>query len=397
MKKMILIFAIVMMTSSVYAAEKYNLDDFEKNTKVSAGGGLTLVDGSYYLTTALNPNLSFMGVELGLGLNLHIPLDGDFDTVSQNDLDYITVRYIGYRYKDTFGVRWGRLSNITFGYGLLMDNYDSGNVGSMAFNNKKAGVLGFVALGNFRTDVMWTYSNVQAGRLSYSLPIVPIINTPIIFGLNAIRDEDGVDIPAKSARMGYSVDAGLPVAGQLLTLYSEVAELKAVDKVDLLPLDSSEQRRGLAFGAKGNVFNMVTYLAEYRYVQKDFIPGYFNSTYESTVAPESFTEDQHGFVAGAYTHLMDDYIKAGATYESITKTTIASVGWKEIAKTVGVLNYTIPPNGRDSAILEASVLYRTGGIFDYVIHFKRQYLSDLPEEDSYAVSVRVNLDSLLPF
>ena len=32
MKKVILILAIVMMTSSVYAAEKYNLDDFEKNS-----------------------------------------------------------------------------------------------------------------------------------------------------------------------------------------------------------------------------------------------------------------------------------------------------------------------------------------------------------------------------
>tara|TARA_B100001113_G_scaffold115907_1_gene94523 strand:+ start:276 stop:1463 length:1188 start_codon:yes stop_codon:yes gene_type:complete len=395
MKKIYLFIFVLLVNTISHGAEKYQLESFENNTKVNASTGLTVVNDQYYLQTAINPNLRFMGAELGLGLNLHIPLEGGYE--KPDDLEFVTIRYIGYRYKDTFGIKWGRLSNITFGYGLLMDNYDSGNTGSLAFSNKKAGVLGFVAVNNLRSDVMLTYSKVQAGRLSYRLPVVPLIGTPIVFGINAIRDEDGVEGGLRQAQMGYSVDAGVPIAGPLLTLYSEIAELKSVGKVDVLPLDDSDHKRGFAFGGKGNIFNMISYLAEYRYVQKDFIPGYFNSTYESTETPDPLGKDQHGFVAGIYTHLMDDYVKAGATYESITETTIASIGWKEISKTVGVINYTIPPQGRDAAILDASVLYLTGGIFDYVIHFKRQYYKDQPEEDSYAFSVRVNLDSFLPF
>jgi hypothetical protein len=94
---------------------------------------------------------------------------------------------------------------------------------------------------------------------------------------------------------------------------------------------------------------------------------------------------------------MNDYIKAGATYESVTQSAIASVGWRQIGKTIGVINYTIPSQGRDSALMEANVLYKTGGIFDYVLQFRRQYSPNGNDVDSYAVSFRANLDSVFPF
>jgi len=376
------------------AAEKYILDDFETNTTVSGAGGLTMIDDRYYLHTAINPNLSWLGAEVGLGLNLFLPLQGGDNSSPQ--LDMITIRYFGYNYKDQFGFRWGRLSNITFGYGLLMDNYDSGSAGSTTFSNEQAGFLGFASYGRFRTDALITYTQVQAGRLSYRLSVLPVINTPLMLGLNVVRDKDGVDF-LRTPQMGYSIDFGIPLAGEFLTLYSEFAELKQDSQISELPFESSNGRRGFSAGGKGDIFNLISYIAEYRYIQSDFIPGYFNSTYEATARPTPNDSDRHGFLIGAYTHLMNDYIKAGATYESVTQSAIASVGWRQIGKTVGVINYTIPPQGRDAALMEANVLYKTGGILDYVLQFRRQYNPNGNNIDSYGVSFRANLDSVLPF
>jgi hypothetical protein len=382
------------MVIPFHAAEKYTLDDFETNTRVSGSGGLTMIDDRYYLQTAINPNLSWLGAEVGLGLNLFLPLQGGNNSSPQ--LDMITIRHFGYNYKDRFGFRWGRLSNITFGNGLLMDNYDSGSAGSTTFSNEQAGFLGFASFGRLRTDALITYTQVQAARLSYRLSTIPVIETPLILGLNVVRDKDGIDI-LRTPQMGYSIDFGIPLAGEFLTVYSEFAELKQDDQISELPLKGSKGRRGFAAGGKGNIFNFISYIAEYRYIQSEFIPGYFNSTYETTSRPNSNGSDSHGFLVGAYTHLMNDYIKAGATYESVTQSAIASVGWRQIGKTIGVINYTIPSQGRDSALMEANVLYKTGGIFDYVLQFRRQYSPNGNDVDSYAVSFRANLDSVFPF
>jgi hypothetical protein len=314
------------------------------------------------------------------------------------------LRHIGYNYNDKWGFRWGRLSNITFGYGLLMDNYDSGSFGSSRFSNKKAGVLGFATFKDLRTDVMYTVSKVQAARVSYQYPLLPVIKTPIIFGATIINDNNGIDPSdrgiTRPSQMGYGVDVGIPIAGELLTLYSEFAQL---DKSGT-DYDTTEKQsgRGASIGAKGSLFTMVNYVAEYRYFQSSFIPGYFNSTYESTSfdakSDNPFNETQSGFIVGAYSHLLNGYIKAGATYEYYKdkQLAIASLGWKKIANTIGVVNYTVPIQGRRNAIVEADILYMPGGLLSYIINFKRAYTTVDKYEDSYSMGIRMDLDSFLP-
>ena len=390
-----------LLVSPISAAARYNLDDFEES-RLSGGAGLSMVDGQTYLTTGFSPNLKFKGAELGFDLNLHIPL-ASYDS-RPDDLQIFTFRHIGYNYKDKWGARWGRLSNVTFGYGLLMDNYDSGSGGSSTFSNSKAGLLGFATMGDLRADAMYTASKMQAARLSYRYPVIPVINMPIVFGATIVNDDNGVDDDSSGSRiqrpsqMGYGLDVGIPVAGDLLTVYSELAKL---DKSGTGYGTQGGGGKGATVGAKGNVFNMVNYIAEFRRFERGFIPGYFNSTYEATsfdFENNPFTEAQSGFLVGAYTDLMDGYVKAGATYEHYKdqQMAVASLGWKKIANTVGVLNYTIPIQGRQNAILEADVLYFTGGLFNYVIHFKRVYTSTDTYNDSYSVGVRMNMDSFIP-
>ena len=93
-------------------------------------------------------------------------------------------------------------------------------------------------------------------------------------------------------------------------------------------------------------------------------------------------------------------MKAGLMYENydnIDPIWTAAVGWKRMNNTAGVVNYK-KVFGRAGlpGLLSADILYYTGQLLDYVIHYKRLYLSDGTFTESWAAGVQMNLDSFVP-
>ena len=393
MKRVISVFVFILSLSTIlFGGIQYNLEEFQDNGLSSQ---FSLVDhgGKRYARFGLSPNLAFGPLGVGVDLNLFMPTEGD---AVPSDLSSVVLRRVSYDHQDQAGFTWGRLQKVNFGYGLLMDDYDSGSFGSTVFTNEKAGVLAYGTYQNVRVDGMMTASKVNGVRASYTLEESLIMGSPVVFGVNYVKDTDGIsDIYdgksiQREAQEGYGLDIGVPIAGDFLTVYTEYAKL-------------TDQGQGMSAGFKGSLFGQFDYRAEYRTLGERFAPGYYNGLYEATsfdFSTDSIAEKTSGYLVSGGTSFMEDLMKAGLMYENydnIDPIWTAAAGWKRMNNTAGVVNYK-KVFGRAGlpGILTADILYYTGQLLDYVIHYKRIYLSDGTFTESWAAGVQMNLDSFVP-
>jgi len=391
-KGLLLCLFAIAFTTQATAGIHYELEDFDK-PNLQGGISLVNVDGDTLVKVGLSPDLKLGPIDLGLDINFYSPSD----KASDHNLQWVSLRHVGYNYKDRHGFKWGRLRDLTLGYGLLMDDFDTGSGGSSEFVTKKAGFHGYTTLFRTRFDAVWTGEDVKAGRVSYTLfEKTPIFGSPLIIGTTYVTDQDGVndtsqggDAIVRAKQDGYAADVALPIGGQLFTLYTEYAKL--VDHGD-----------GISFGAKGSVFGQLKYRAEVRHLGEDFVPGYYNQTYQATsfdFATDAPQKKLTGFLAATSVDFLSGHFKAGAMYEHYQDIELgtAALGWQRIGNTVGVINYTVPFQGQGQAIGQADILYITGRSWDYIVHIKRVYQTKSTFTESYSVGVRFNLDKLLPF
>ncbi len=383
---------VFLICRSAVAGVAYNLEDFE-DKGLNAGLSFIRQDNRNFAKVNLSPDLQLGPVGVGLDFNGYLPTDGG--TVPA-ELQAVNLRMLSYDHNHIAGVKWGRLSHVTFGYGLLMDNYDSGSFGSREFNNQKAGVLGYGTISNIRVDGMWTASNVRAGRVSYTLSESFLLGSPIVFGANYVTDTDGIDRPiegrtdriTRPIQSGVGGDIGLPIAGDFLTLYTEYAQLR-----------EQGAGSGAAAGMKGTFFGQADYRLEYRRLGAGFVPGFFNGLYEAVSAGPLPTTEANGVMGALGASVMDGYFKGDIVYEAYDgydPVLTGAVGWKKVNNTVGVVNYSRAFGKGGAAVAQADVLYYTGGMFDYVVTYKRTYLDAFAFTESYSVGVRLNLNSLVP-
>jgi len=379
---------IPLFVSLSFAEVNYNLEDFETGT--SGSFGLVQVDGDSFIRTGLSPDFMVGPVDVGIDINFYLPLSGDNEYPS--DLEFLTLRKLGYK-TENYGFQWGHLRNVTMGHGLLMDNYDSGIGGTGVFNTSKAGLHAYGKIRGIGIEGLYTGTNVKGARLT--VPILEetlIFGSPLIAGATYITDDDGIDEDinnetiSRESQTGYAADLSLPVAGDFLTIYSEVATLE-------------DHGSGGSMGFRGSAFEQVQYRFEYRVLDEDFVPAYFNRTYEATSFDFDVDAPQDrisGFLAAASTVVMNGHIKAGAMYELYDDTNLftAGLGWKRLGNTVGVINYTLPFQGDDSRVVEADIIYYTGSYVDYEISIKRTYITNDTFTESYQVGARMNLDRI---
>ncbi len=382
------------MSLPIQAAVHYDLEDFEGD---STTGGLSLVQvgNDTLLKVGISPDLKLGPIDIGLDINLYTPSN----VASDHGLQWVTLRHIGYDYKKRHGFKWGRLKHLTMGQGLLMDNYDSGNFGTTVMTTEKAGLHAYGTIKKVKLEGLQTGSGIRGGRIAYqALDTSPIFGSPIIVGLTHISDTDGIDEEflgntiTRPEIQGTAIDISAPVAGDFLTLYTEAAQLDGDD--------FNTVKTGGSAGIRGTFFNQLDYRAEYRLLGAGFVPGYFNKGYESTSFDfaDTGTDSVNGFLVSAASSFMNGHFKIGAMYEKYEdkNLTTASLGWKRIGDTVGVINYTVPYQGNDDKTLEMDILYRTAKAWDYVIHIKRDYYENDKFTETYSMGVRFNLDSLFP-
>ena len=392
--KVLFVLVFLTLSTALKASVQYRLEDFEEK---GLKGGLSYVrvNGKNFAKVGLSPDLQLGAVGVGLDLNAYIPTDGG---AVPSSLQSVVVRSVSYDHNHQAGIKWGRLTRVNFGYGLLMNNYDSGSFGSVEFNNEKAGTLLYGTYGDLRVDALWTASNVKGGRISYTLPESIFLGSPIVFGANYVTDADGINrvteagtIVSRNIQSTIGFDIAAPIGGEFFTLYAEYAQFR-----------EQGQGSGASAGFKGSFSNQLDYRLEYRSLGAKFVPGYFNSVYEATSF--NFNNDApkgtlSGVLGGVGFGLMDNYLKADLVYEAyqgFNPLLTAAVGWKKMSNTVGVINYSKPFSSGGNAVAEANILYYTGGLFDYVATIKRVYTTNDLFTESYAIGARVNLSSLFP-
>ncbi|MFC1770514.1 hypothetical protein ACFLZV_01375 [Candidatus Margulisiibacteriota bacterium] len=374
-----------------FAEISYRLEDFESKG-LKSGVGVVNVGGENFYKASISPDLTLGPVGLGLDINGYMPFNAGAPYPSE--LNAVTLRHVSYDHNKQFGAKWGWLRSVTFGQGLLMNNFNSGAAGTTEFNNEMAGVLGYATFSPVRVDAMWTAKNVKAARVSYIMEDTVLLGSPIIIGGTYVTDQDGVDNEidgnqiSRAAQDGYGVDVGVPVGGDFLTLFTEYSKL-------------IDHGGGASIGFRGSFFEQVDYRAEYRTLGRGFVPGYFNSTYEATsldLNTDSLSEQIDGFLISGAMTFMDGAFKGGLIYEKYDQKDLltAAVGWQKFQNTVGVINYTVPFQGNGNAIAQADILYYTGGWMDYVCHIKRVYITSSTFTESWSVGMRVNLNNLFP-
>jgi hypothetical protein len=386
----IFFFILTLSSNTIQANIRYNLDDFTEGTKAALG--VVNIDGNSFIKTSINPDFNVGPFGCGLDLNLYIPSDPKGPYPSE--LNSIVLRKLEYN-TDQFGIKWGYIRNVTFGYGLLMDNFDPSAGFTSEFDNQKAASLGYLNFNPIKVEGMWTMKNVAAGRVSFMLEDSAFLGSPIIIGATVIADEDGVDdsiegqsIYRKSQR-GYGIDIGIPLAGDFFTVYTEYAQLE-------------NHGKGTSVGFKGAFFDQLDYRCEYRLLAPDFAPGYFDSMYEVTSfdfdssAPQ---EEIQGFLFSAASSFMDGFVRAGLVYEAYgndRNLLSGSLGWRRFLNTIGVINISTPFAGNQQMVADASVYYITGNIYDYIFNVRRVYYDTSKYTESWSVGLSFNLNNVLP-
>lgn len=396
--------------NNLFAVVSYRLEDFETGGSRMQVGVVSYEQRAYY-KLGISPDLRLGRIGFGFDLNLFIPTEGNENVPIE--LNSFAFRLFSYEDPDHWGLNWGRLTNITFGRGLLLDKYDSGSAGSSEFTTIKAGLDAHYNPDPYKFRILYTATNLRAIRTGYTLVEDPLFGQSIELGLTHVEDLDGVFDGFSSAGVdrirpkvsGSSIDLTMPIYYDLLYFYTEIAQLH-------------NHGRGAGIGLGGAVFNYLDYRLEYRSLGAGFVPGYFNNTYEvnnreantfdfSTDAPQKETV---GWVAYTGFSLFHDYIKAEFVYEDYEKKDpilSAALGWHQIGPTVGVINYSKSFQNSNGGIASASILYQnmlylpmpTDVIF--TIHRVYSDFGDFNNPDNYTETVtitfRPSLRGVFPF
>ncbi|MAH80123.1 MAG: hypothetical protein CMP39_00345 [Rickettsiales bacterium] len=390
MKKILLSMLILIMTSlSLNAAVQYRLEDF-LDDEGGAGVGFLSIDNRPFVKTSLSPNFKFNSFILGLDFNLYIPTDGN-DSIPDG-LDWVVFRKVGYDHKSKYGFEWGRLTNMRFGYGMVMDDYDTGAGGTSEFDQNKTGLYTYATFQNVKIKALISYLNTQAVRVEAPFENIKMFGAPLTLGATYVTDTDGVSDSVtgatRSAETVYGADVGLPISEQF-TPYAEAANIE-------------NRGSGFSAGFLGAVGDL-DYKAEYRYLEAGFVPGYFSPTYEATsfnFDTDSLQEDVSGILVSAKTTQLNGNVLAGAQYElydEVNRLT-AAVGWKNVSPLTGVINYAKEFSAGDDTLGTAIMdfYYVTGKWYDLVGQYKWVFLPNGETDESYSVGIRVVPEELFP-
>ncbi|MCX5751560.1 MAG: hypothetical protein NT099_07850 [Candidatus Saganbacteria bacterium] len=208
----------------------------------------------------------------GMGINFNVPLGDKRPTGFQE----FVFRYV--EYDDAMrGLRYGVLTDITLGSGLLMDKYSTLGNASTLLNGTQLGLRGYYTfedvmnLESLKLFGMRTYSNLYAVRLEEK------VYPWLILGQSSVWDTDGTTIKKPDGtyqsfapESGYGLDLTIPLIWDA-DYYLEGAKL-------------ANHGAGASTGIKWIKDYFVadfSFNVGLRYMERNFIPGYFNEGYEN--------------------------------------------------------------------------------------------------------------------
>lgn len=311
----------------------------------------------------------------GLGLDVNIPLSGQ-----KTGIEAVVVRSVWYE-TDDYGLRYGVLEDITYGYGLLMSDYTTRLQGAPILTNKQTGARGYY---HFKHQhVRYGFHGMWSQTSLYALRATQQIHPKVVLGQTLVSDRDGVMVTDTSgvvtqfpARTGYGADVGFPLFPGF-TPYIEYAAIKNAGSGVGAGVKTRYVQKGLAD---------LHFRAEYRSFGENFVPGFFNAQYETNPVTLTGSPASRGYLATAGASLLENRYSAEASIESYEEGLGAAFAAKAQAvvnKEVSVAAYLDQPtftgfrnlSFENGAIYTGAVTYKprnTPGLM-VTTYYKRYY------------------------
>lgn len=308
--------------------------DFKLNGSAGASGITNLETGRTELfnTVSFQPEVA-LG-KLGLGLDLYLNFDSA-GRIRKQDWDrgddYISkIWYARWGLKgDPLYARVGGLTDATLGHGLIMGRYsnrlsypDTRKVGAeLSVDGGWAGAEGMLS-DLRRADVFGGRFFVRPLRSSEA----PLIKN-MALGVTGVTDQNPDEDKGTTGDevSVYGADVEVPLASMDIfsaKLYGDAAVMKLGRRYRAA--GAKDNGRGFAGGVAGSLVKFVTYKAELRSLDNNFVPTYFNSYYDvdrstnGVNKADAISRESRPVRRGPMAELGADILgklRVGATYE----------------------------------------------------------------------------------
>ncbi len=320
-------------------------------------------------TLAWRPDFKFGPWGLGADVNLAL---GDNKPANYEN---VVLRYVEYDDMRK-GLRYGVLDGVTLGHGLIMKNYTTRVGSQVLLTNEQMGFKGYLDMDKYIVRGMGTRSNIYYARVEER------INPMLTLGQYYVTDTTGRRIvqtdgstrtfPAVSA---IGVDAAAPLPANF-EAYAEAGQLM-------------NHGNGYAAGLSWAYNLMVadaSFLAEYRVLDKGFVPGYFGADYETNpvdlASAEASGKPKNGYLAQLGVNALG-LASLKAVYEAYQDSNASLMAdlTAKLGEQLSVRGYYQQPNFVDyrsitleqGAILGADVAYKVNPYTSLITHYKKAY------------------------
>ncbi len=310
----------------------------------------------------------------GLGFDFNAPLGN----VRPDGYESFVFRYAEYD-DGQKGLRYGFLSGVTWGHGLLVKNYSTRIGGPIIASNNQMGIRGYYNWDIYGLSVLNTWSHIYGVRVTEK--VKPVEFLPMLtLGQGYIVDSDGVSVKQTNgttrnfpSQAGFEVDATMPLPLGF-NGYAEYARLM-------------NYGQGGAFGVDWGIDLMAfaaTFDVGYRMLGSEFSPGYFDLDYE--INPTDLTSiaasSRNGYFA-EFRGIASDYLQMQIMYEAYHNSNTAL--WAEATTKprddIFASAYYKQPKFIDfkslsleeGAIIGGKVGYKVNPYTTVITHYKKAY------------------------
>lgn len=240
-----------------------------------------------YFQIGLLPEITLWKLGVGIDLYLYFDEENKLRKEDWNDSnDYLNkILYVKYGQKgEPVFAYLGGIRSTTLGHGLIMSNYT--NMLRYPDVRTIGGILDVdFGVGGFETIVAnLNQAEVFGGRVYYrpfrnsSLPIIHrlAVGGSVVTDTDPDSDDDTKD----DSVTVWGADIELPIFENKffsILAHADYAQMELADKYELT--GSSDNGKGITEGIMGNIF-FLNYRFEYRRLEANFIPSYFDSYYD---------------------------------------------------------------------------------------------------------------------
>jgi len=374
MKKLLLCLCVSMLLGSiVFAADSTAVISKSGDTSklTSNIGGLSIgyvkIGSKEVGTLAWSPDFKFGA--WGFGADVNIPIGQDKTTGYEN----VVLRYLEYN-DGQKGLFYGVVDNLTWGHGLLIDNYSTRTGQPILLNNEQMATKGYYTFQEkYTVRAMTTKTGLNVLRLEEK------INPMLTLGQTYAMDVDGVTPVGTSTLQkisGIGADATVPLP----------LNFEGFAEYAMLVSHGGGLTAGLSW-AQDFMVAQADFSAGYRLLDSRFVPGYFGEDYETNpiniASAEATGNSKNGYLVKFGANAFG-LASLKATYENYNDANSASLNadlFAKLPQDVEVTGYYKQPNFANfrsltleqGAILGGSMAYPVNPFTKVIVHYKKAY------------------------